>query len=77
LNLFLKGGEELFKELYIYDKWEWNEKYPVIVIDFGKINNETREKLRSSINSFINKIAKQFSVQIRRCGEIEEKFADL
>jgi hypothetical protein len=76
MEALFKGNEELFKGLYIYDKWDWNEKYPVIIIDLGKINNDTPEKLKFSINRFINKTAKRFSVQIED-GEIGEKFADL
>ena len=29
-----EGNKELFKDLYIYDKWDFNIKYPVIKIDF-------------------------------------------
>jgi hypothetical protein len=31
-----KSERELFKSLYIYDKWNWDEIYPVIRIDFSK-----------------------------------------
>ncbi|MCL0100614.1 AAA family ATPase [Peptococcaceae bacterium] len=31
-NIF-KGKKELFKGLYIYDKCDWDTKYPVIKID--------------------------------------------
>jgi hypothetical protein len=31
-----KGERELYKGLYIEDKWEWEETYPVIRIDFAK-----------------------------------------
>ena len=33
-NLF-EGEKELFKGLYIYDHWEWSQKYFVINISFG------------------------------------------
>jgi len=47
-NLF-EGKKELFKGLFIYDKWNWEEKYPVIKISLdGKLRNikdlETRLK---------------------------------
>ena len=32
-NIF-EGKKEYFKDLYIYDKWDWEVKYPVIKIDF-------------------------------------------
>ena len=30
-----KGSKELFKGLEIYDKWDWEQKHPVIKISFG------------------------------------------
>ncbi len=33
-NIF-ESSRELFKELYIYDKWDWSIKYPVIKISWG------------------------------------------
>ncbi|MEA2099746.1 MAG: ATP-binding protein [Campylobacterota bacterium] len=32
-NIF-EGKKEYFKDLYIYDKWDWDVKYPVIKISF-------------------------------------------
>ncbi|MBL0708608.1 MAG: ATP-binding protein [Sulfurimonas sp.] len=34
-----QGNKELFEGLTIYDKWDWDVKYPVIKIVFGKILN--------------------------------------
>jgi hypothetical protein len=34
LQEIFEGNKELFKGLYIYDKWDFNIKYPVIKIDF-------------------------------------------
>jgi hypothetical protein len=36
LEYLFKGEKELFKGLYIQDKWNWEETYPVIRIDFAK-----------------------------------------
>ncbi len=44
-NIF-EGNNELFKGLYIYDKWDWNQKYPVIKIDWAgnfKTLDETKD----------------------------------
>ena len=30
-----KGNKKLFEGLYIFDKWDWNEKYPVITINLA------------------------------------------
>ena len=34
LNEIFEGNKVLFKGLYIHDKWDWSETYPVIKIDF-------------------------------------------
>jgi hypothetical protein len=36
LEYLFKGEEELFKGLYIQDKFNWEEVYPVIRVDFSK-----------------------------------------
>jgi hypothetical protein len=30
LKELFKGNKDIFEGLYIYDKWEWTKKYPVI-----------------------------------------------
>jgi hypothetical protein len=35
-NIF-EGNKELFEGLYIYDKWNWDDKYPVIKFSFKTI----------------------------------------
>ena len=35
LKDIFEGKKELFKGLYIYDKWDWETAYPVIYISFG------------------------------------------
>jgi len=34
LQEIFEGNKELFKDLYIYDKWDWDIKYPVIKISW-------------------------------------------
>jgi hypothetical protein len=36
IEYLFKGERELFKGLYMEEKWEWGESYPVIRIDFAK-----------------------------------------
>ncbi|MDR2873159.1 MAG: AAA family ATPase [Methanobrevibacter sp.] len=62
IESLFKGDKELFKGLYIYEKWNWDEIYSIIIINLSNINNETPEKLNSSLNNFINLTAKQFAV---------------
>jgi hypothetical protein len=43
-NIF-EGNKELFKDLYIYDKWDWEDKYPVIKISWGGSNFKSYDQL--------------------------------
>jgi len=52
LKCLFEGKKELFEGLYIYDKWDWNIKYPVIKISFGAGIAKDKEKLAQSI--FLN-----------------------
>jgi hypothetical protein len=36
LKEIFEGNQKLFEGLYIYDKWDWNKKYPVIKFDFAE-----------------------------------------
>ena len=42
LKAIFVGKKEYFEGLYIYDKWDWEEKYPVIHLSFaeGVLNSE-------------------------------------
>jgi len=37
-NIF-EGKKEYFEDLYIYDKWDWDIKYPVITFSFKTVTN--------------------------------------
>ncbi|MDW8303157.1 MAG: AAA family ATPase, partial [Bacteroidia bacterium] len=45
LKCLFEGKKELFQGLYIYDKWDWNTKYPVIRIDLSKTKYMNTEQL--------------------------------
>ncbi len=46
-NIF-EGNKELFKGLYIYDKYDWSKKYPVIKISFAG-NIYSKEDLNENL----------------------------
>jgi hypothetical protein len=75
-NIF-KGNKELFKDLYIYDKWDgWNENYPIIRIDFTNLIYGTVDDLKKSLNIFLTKIAKEnnITLEYEKCNG---KFGEL
>jgi hypothetical protein len=54
IRYLFEGQRELFKGLYIEDKWEWEEIYPVIRISFAK-DIKRKEDLRDRIREEIEK----------------------
>jgi len=54
IRYLFEGQRELYKGLYIEDKWEWEEIYPVIRISFAK-DIKRKEDLRDRIREEIEK----------------------
>ncbi len=48
LQSLFQGEKELFEGLFVFDKWDWEKKYPVIKISFGGVAMNV-EVLRKSI----------------------------
>ncbi|WP_067092506.1 ATP-binding protein [Methanobrevibacter curvatus] len=71
-----KGNKELFKGLYIYDKWDWTNSYPVIHLDLGEIGHKTPDKLEASLDFYLDAIAEEYSITLKAPVE-SMKFAEL
>jgi hypothetical protein len=64
LEALFKGKKDLFKGLYIYDKWEW-EEYPVITIDWTEINHSTPEEMEKDLVLYLKNIAKNYWITLK------------
>jgi len=74
-NIF-EGNKELFKKLYIYDKWDWEEKYPVIKISFsGGIRD--KETLYSGLLRIIESNQKRLNIECKNSKDINICFEEL
>jgi hypothetical protein len=60
LEYLFKGEKELFKNLYIYDKWKWEEIYPVIRIDFGDTQVKNEGELQKELKAIIVETGKVY-----------------
>ncbi|MDR0912015.1 MAG: ATP-binding protein [Methanobrevibacter sp.] len=60
-----KGNKKLFEGLYIYDKWNWNENYPVLILDLSESDSSTPELLKESLTEIISEIADSFSIDLK------------
>lgn len=76
IKCIFEGKQELFKNLFIYDKWNWQETYPVINISFGAQKSETPDELKEFIINLLNKYAEDnnFSLNTKF---YYEKFSEL
>jgi hypothetical protein len=70
------GNKELFKGLWIYDKIEWAQ-YPVLHIDFSKIEFETPKKLKKSIKKFLYEKALSYGISLDEEKSYKEIFVEL
>jgi hypothetical protein len=64
LDALFSGRKELFEGLFIYDKWDWSQQYPVIRIDWTLINHSTLEKMENSLCKRLCNIAKKYNVRL-------------
>jgi hypothetical protein len=68
LKCLFEGRKELFKGLFVYDKWDWDKTYPVIRIDFSKGLVKTKKELSDKIGAFIRQAARDFNLEIQETG---------
>lgn len=73
-EIFL-GSKEMFKGLWIYDKWDWEKTYPVIKISFSNIDHEGLG-LKQAIDSMLDKIAVNYGYNLEM-KSIATKFQEL
>ncbi|MDR1819299.1 MAG: AAA family ATPase [Methanobrevibacter sp.] len=74
-NLFL-GKKELFKDLYVYDKWNWEETYPVIRIDFSGGILRSTDDLKYYLIDTLEEIAELYNINLKH-ETIDGKFREL
>jgi len=67
LQSAFEAKKEFFEGLYIYDKWDWNIKYPVIKISFAG-DLRSSESLRKTIIGMLKSNQRDLGVE---CEEID------
>jgi hypothetical protein len=76
LEEVFKGNKELFEGLYIYDRWDWAQRYPVIRLDFGGLSYHTPKALNNSLSDFIKETASKNGIVLEKT-EIPDRFKEL
>ncbi|MDR1418217.1 MAG: AAA family ATPase [Endomicrobium sp.] len=66
------ANKDLFKDLYIYNKWNWSNKYPVI-------HYQTVDQLEVSLDKFLDDIATRENITLEKTTTrlISVKFSEL
>jgi hypothetical protein len=76
LEEIFKGNKELFKDLWIY-KADYNwEEHPVIRLDFNSIDSTTPDSLILTLNSFLERTAKNFGIYLENTN-LKARFEEL
>lgn len=65
LDALFSGQQELFEGLYIYDKWDWTQKYPVIRIDWTLIPHASPDEMKTEHVLYMQRIAGQFGLELK------------
>ncbi|GAP73401.1 hypothetical protein SAMD00024442_89_2 [Candidatus Symbiothrix dinenymphae] len=58
------SNQSLFEGLYIYDKWDWTQRYPVIRIDWAGIKHGSKEEMERSMSTFLKRQAKLEKIKL-------------
>ncbi len=74
-NIF-EGNKKYFKGLYIYNKWDWEDKYPVIKISFSG-DLRTPKGLKRNILRVLKHNQKRLGVECDNIDEYDTCFVDL
>ncbi|MDR1022277.1 MAG: ATP-binding protein [Prevotellaceae bacterium] len=76
LDALFSGKKDLFEGLFIYDKWDWTKKYPVVRIDWTCISHSSPETLRSSLLYTLKEIARNYQITLEASNP-EDRFREL
>jgi len=77
LKAIFQGKKELFEELYIYDKWDWNTKYPIIHISFGAGVLNSCDRIKAHIKDILEINQKSLDIECKDSQNLAICFKDL
>ena len=68
-------NKELFEDTWIYDKWDWDNKHPVININFTEISYKT-QGLEASLERYLDKLGRLKNITYESL-DYSDKFLEL
>ena len=76
LKEIFEGNQKLFEGLFIYDKWDWTKKYPVIKLDFVIGGGRNLAEFDIRISAMLDENGKRLGVTLNST-DYEGKFGEL
>jgi hypothetical protein len=75
ISELFSGNRALFEGLWIEDKWDWSDTYPVIRMSLDNIGHE--QGLKQALFKQLNKIARSFEVRLEEDASVGSAFREL
>ena len=76
LKEIFEGNQKLFEGLYIHDKWDWSEKYPVIKFDFAAGGGKNQKELDLRLSALLQQNKDRLGVHYDSL-DLEDNFSKL
>jgi hypothetical protein len=76
LKEIFEGNQKLFEGLYIYDKWDWTKKYPVIKLDFAAGGGKNQNELDLRLSALLQQNKERLGVTYDS-KDLEDDFSRL
>ena len=71
-----EGSEELFRDLYIHDRWDWSVRHPVVRLDFAYGSFTEPGSVHANLMAQLDEIEREAPIE-RRYDTGPERFAHL
>jgi hypothetical protein len=66
IRYLFQGYKDLFKDLYIYDKWNWNETYPILRIDLSHLSITNEKEFEDQMELLLKEIGKEYKYNYQK-----------
>jgi hypothetical protein len=66
IRYLFQGHKDLFKNLFIEDKWNWDETYPILKIDLSHLSITNEKEFEDQIELLLKEIAKEFKYNYQK-----------
>ncbi len=63
LKEIFEGNKALFKGLYIYDRWDWNVKYPVLRVSLGSGVHKSIDELEENLHWILKRPQRELGIE--------------